>query len=329
MDHDWPAILTSDLRELAESKLKTWEELLQRFPTLAHATMAAHLEAVQLHVARGAPPNNRNTRGETALHSSSRAGSIDIFMFLLSSGGDVDVRTATGRTVLHQAAEGGAVSVLALILAETPLPIDTTDLYGNSALHVAAKFGHSDAVTFLLSKGADPDKANNHGNPPAFLGLKKGFVEAARLCLKEMRQPICANEDNYTTGHFAARAGDHQTLGMFLKEVPRGVSVQSRRGWTLLHMAALGDQPATIEYLITRKADVGAQDNFGQTALHVAAYYACGKAARKLVEMGALVSTRSFMGRGETAADIGTDLDLVFWLRSKLAGSAAAFRASQ
>ncbi len=52
---------------------------------------------------------------------------------------------------------------------------------GNTALHIAAWWGHSDVVSLLLSKGADPSLVNGVGHTAEQLARSAGKDETARL----------------------------------------------------------------------------------------------------------------------------------------------------
>jgi len=59
---------------------------------------------------------------------------------------------------------------------------------GNTALHIVTQRRDLDWLNFLLSRGADPNKANNAGAHPLDLAVGLGWVEGAELLLQRGAQ---------------------------------------------------------------------------------------------------------------------------------------------
>ncbi|EJD49475.1 ankyrin, partial [Auricularia subglabra TFB-10046 SS5] len=139
----------------------------------------------------GALPTTLDEDGQTALHIAARWGHANAVTFLLEKGVDPNAVDKCGKTPLHAAADAcecsRSVEVLRLLgdsgalytaldedeslevirlLCDSGALTTTLDEDGQTALHIAAEWGHADAVTFLLEKGVDPNAVDKRGKTP-------------------------------------------------------------------------------------------------------------------------------------------------------------------
>lgn len=61
--------------------------------------------------------------------------------------------------------------------------IDSVDKYGNTPLHVAAKYGHELLISTLMTNGADTARQGIHGMFPLHLAVLYGFSDCCRKLL--------------------------------------------------------------------------------------------------------------------------------------------------
>ena len=78
-------------------------------PDLIVAIRNRDTTQVQSLLARGADPNSRDFRGETALQGAVALGSAELVQMLLGKGADINATTKTGVTALMMAAAGGRI----------------------------------------------------------------------------------------------------------------------------------------------------------------------------------------------------------------------------
>lgn len=109
---------------------------------------------------------------------------------------------------------------------------------GFSALHLAAFFGHPEAVRLLLERGADPNARSQN---------------ALRLC------PI----------NSAAASGNAETV-IALLAADVDVDARQERGFTALHEAALNGNVQMIRALLAKGADPNLVCDDGRTAIDFA-----------------------------------------------------------
>lgn len=146
-----------------------------------------------------ANPNLRNHKGQTPLHLAFSAAAWQASEALLDKGVRLDIRDTVGRTplfecvsqgcplldrlavsgvdfdlrdnarnsLLHEAAAfNGAASGMAQMLIARGTQIDSKNIEGKTAMHLAVERNDSALVSLLLAKGALPNERDNLGNTP-------------------------------------------------------------------------------------------------------------------------------------------------------------------
>jgi uncharacterized protein len=152
---------------------------------------------------------------------------------------------------LYEAAALGDVACIRTLARATPAAVGERSPDGWPPLHLAAYFGHGDAVDALLEARAD--------------------VRA-----------YSTNEEGNTALHAAlAGARDPRIVGRLLA---RGADVNARAagGYTPLHIAAFHDDVTVVNALLAHGAGAEARDDEGRTPLAVAEAKGQTHVARRL-----------------------------------------------
>lgn len=116
-----------------------------------------------------------NEDGHTFVHWAALGGYNEVITYLLDKGAPLNEHSDNdyGPRPIHWACVQGNITTINLFV-ERSVPIDTTDLNGCSALLVAAQYGQSLAVSYLLQKGANKFHVDGNGDSALHWASFKG-----------------------------------------------------------------------------------------------------------------------------------------------------------
>ncbi len=132
---------------------------------------------VEMALAVGASPNDRDASGRSPLHVAAANGLNDIISLLVAAGADIFVKDATGATPTGLAFARGNDAIVAMF----GISPDVSDYLGETALHYAAAAGLEKAVQSLLALGADASLLNAAGETPADVATRRGNSAVAQV----------------------------------------------------------------------------------------------------------------------------------------------------
>mmetsp|Transcript_8427 Transcript_8427/g.21047 ORF Transcript_8427/g.21047 Transcript_8427/m.21047 type:complete len:226 (-) Transcript_8427:3177-3854(-) len=135
--------------------------------------------------------------------------------------------------LLDACSEGKEDEVAAVLEECADMDVNTPGPDGDSALHLAALFGHESIVKTLLERGADAGRVNE--------------------------------EDGSTPLHDAAASGFEGIVSLLLQAAPDTLKVADSDGDTPLHNAARGNHAAIVTALLKAGADPDAVNSEGNT----------------------------------------------------------------
>lgn len=161
---------------------------------------------------RGADPNARNAKRQTALHVALSQESERALKSLLEHPGlDVNAINQAGETPLMLAALKGRVDWAESLLARGALVNEP----GWNALHYAASGPSPDLVSWLLAKGAEIDALSPNGTTALMMAAGYGPLTSVERLLKAGADPTRRNQQGMSAADFARRAG-HDRLAQQL-----------------------------------------------------------------------------------------------------------------
>ena len=128
-------------------------------PILQLAAEMGNLKLVQQLLSQGADPNKMNRVGQVPLAFAARFGHQDIVKVLLEAGADPNLTGSEYKlTPMIGAAVNGDIEI-AKMLIDAGAAYDEVDVINQSApLHWAMMYLNHDFTSFILDKGADPDR---------------------------------------------------------------------------------------------------------------------------------------------------------------------------
>ncbi len=226
---------------------------------------------------------------------------------ILEAGADPNMKDWRGdslESALYLAAKYGYSEVVVELISRGA---DTDNTERHSALCVAARNGHTDVVAELLRFGADINWSDHYGNTPlmeACIGGAPGTKEVVSLLLADSGININqSNKAGRTALHHAAFWWRPVEVVSLLLQAGAELNRKDNKGNTPLHQA-LCDYDL-VKFLVESGADVNARDAFGFTPLmKVIDMGIKGKTAilRLLVQSGTDLNAQS--DKGDTAYTI-------------------------
>ncbi|CAB0030574.1 unnamed protein product [Trichogramma brassicae] len=200
-------------------------------------------------IRRKVPIDVRDRSGDTPLQWAVRAKNEKVIESLLGRGASPSSANGKGLTSLHMiarrwdCAELGKAFLKICDEKRLKLPIDVKDEEGDTPLHLAVRYEHSEMIESLLRRGANPSLVNAKGRTPLHVAS--------------------AGQDTNV-----------ETMELFFKmidETGKTVDIHAREklGWTPLHLAAYHSQGQEVELLLRRGADLNLACNDGSTVLQL------------------------------------------------------------
>ncbi|KAH9681275.1 ANK REP REGION domain-containing protein [Citrus sinensis] len=233
----------------------------------------------------------------------------------------------TKNTILHvnirsKESENASTKFVEEILEKCPLLLLQVNAKGETPLHVAAKFGHSDIVRVLVERA----KLLQHENEELESGIRTARhmirmtnkekntalheavchqnVDVVEILTKEDPDyPYSANNDGKTPLYMAA---DYRSSDMVLALLENSTSAshEGPNGKTALHAAAMKSyfvDPALGKLLEKKKNLIKETDQYGWIPIHYAAYYGNYHTVNLLLEIDQSASNIADKDRKMTA----------------------------
>lgn len=145
-----------------------------------------NMECVKLLLAKGADATLKNHRGFTALHLAARTSSLDCVRELLENGNaNPNAEDFDQRTPLHAAVGkfDSAFNILELLISKGA-NVNHKDVYGFTALHLAALDGLAQCVEMLIFYGADVTTKSKKGTSALNVITRKTPASLAMISMK-------------------------------------------------------------------------------------------------------------------------------------------------
>lgn len=214
-------------------------------------------------------PTTTTKSGENVLHFlANKPKQTEIITYFLGKGVNPNKADNDGTTPLMVAASAKENASLE-ILAPLTQNINLQNKKGESALTIAVKSGTPEAVSFLLSKGADVKVLDKEGNNLGFYLVQS---------YKPARGPEAAT----------AKQDPFETKIKMLQDKGLQLATAQKDGNTLYHIAVVKNDLTLLKKLDNLAIDINAKNNDGLTALHKAAMIAKDDVILKyLISIGA------------------------------------------
>jgi ankyrin repeat protein len=152
--------------------------------------------------------------------------------------------------------------------------LDRRSKYSQDPFKSAAQAGRKDVVERLIEQGIDVNKTDEYGETALHLAAKNGHTGLVQWMIEEKGAAVNQSDTNARTAlHYAAEMGHKDILGLLLpKMTPDAINQADAYGKTALHLAAEKGHKDLVDLLVNQGAAVNQANNIsGETALHYAA----------------------------------------------------------
>lgn len=230
--------------------------------------------------------NKRGPNKGTALMVASSAGNIPVARMLIEAGADLDLQDSDDQTALMFAICGQQDAVVDLLLDAGA----RADIENWLAFDFAVRFGTPRMVKRLIELGADVNRRDGDDAPPLLEAVNRGSRDLVEMLIAagaDLHATACGGQ---TAVSLAASGRNPELFDLLLKKgCPIGPA---------LNGAIYSRNADAVKRLIKLGANVNEQDRqFGYTPLSTATDVGDAKLAKMLIDAGADVGARDFMGQ--------------------------------
>jgi len=190
--------------------------------------------------------------------------SLNCMTCLIKAGADVRQADGSGAEPVHWACTGGRVNALSLLLSHGADANPTRNASVAPPLAICAKHDRLDCARLLLENGAPVDRQDGMGRSALHLASWFNFSRFVPLLLQFHARIDLKDQSGDTPLHLAARFGQVETCEVL---VERGapVDAQERVGRAPLHFAVQHNRPLVAQLLLRAGADRKLKNCNGKT----------------------------------------------------------------
>lgn len=245
--------------------------------------------------------------GESLANVLVRYDLIESLALLLTKEPSLAYKLTSGdrsETPLHVAARLGKTQVLDLYL-KLKLSLDTSDLFDNTAAHIAAESGQLGFLEAIPVEHEIFSVLNSDRRYPSYLILASLAKPQEKVkCLKYIlsRYPWQANaKDIYgsTIVHMLARRGDTYLFEKLFEIVPNlEINLQNEEGMSPMHLAAAKEKVDFIDVLYKKGGCLNCRSHHGESPLMIAAQEGNPFSLDILARLGADLHISNIEGEG-------------------------------
>ncbi|KAH0565988.1 hypothetical protein GP486_000615 [Trichoglossum hirsutum] len=217
---------------------------------------------------------------ETPLYLAAHNGRESVMETLLERGSNVESRDNIGWTVLHNTTHRGFPSAVKVLLEHGADIEATTNDEGQTALHIAAGWGHKEIVELLIERGAKTSRRDIEGRTPLYEAAKWGIPSIVKILLPEMdRDDIVSETKNGETALYRAAENKIEETVLILLENRAYLPASPRVGVT--SMANPRECQAVGQLLVDQMKDT---ESTTRKSLEMVIYWAVLNGHEELVQ---------------------------------------------
>ena len=178
--------------------------------------------------------------------------------------------------------------------------LEAVDDTRKTCLHLAAKEGHVELVTFFLSKGWPVDVKDRLDNTPLHLACYRGHASVVQVLLRKGANPLLGDTAGRKAIHYACSALTPEALLALISYNRDVLTCVDNTGRGATHYLIHNTSPncsGLLRALLGAGGNVDQRDSEGRTALHYACEAGRGKWVGLLLRNGAGLNVRDNTGK--------------------------------
>ncbi len=225
---------------------------------------------VQMALSHGFSPDDRNSRGNTALAVAAEFNNIEIVRLLLESGADANaVGSQDGYTPLHHGYKSlELVELLSHHGADVTKAVEGPINAGWTPLHLATCGQLEEIVRFLLAKGDNVNAKDGWGSTALHIIAMIGNIAIARLLLEHGAEPSLENSNGETALREAATHGSEEMVKLLLKYQGLESDAEKWIRQAQFYNAVCEGEEETVQLLLEKGIDMTVKNARGEYPLH-------------------------------------------------------------
>ncbi|XP_066038368.1 ankyrin repeat and death domain-containing protein 1B [Chamaea fasciata] len=273
--------------------------------TVIHlAAWTGNLDIMQKLVKAGADQKAKNEEGMNVLHFAAQSNSIKIDDYFLQDLHLKDSNKPDGKDKkpFLLASEKGLVDMIKNLIALKLFTSekDKENVYfpqkGNTALHLAAKNGHSEVVEILLERWEEINYLKQNGETPFFLAVEGGHEKCAELLLEAGSDINVSTQNNSSALQVAVQNG-YLPLVTFLIDKNINLVPNPEQRNSPLHLAVISNNLPVVKSLLDANHDINSLNHRQETPLHLAADLGNAELVDVLLKSGCNLKTMDKHGK--------------------------------
>ncbi|XP_037659349.1 transient receptor potential cation channel subfamily A member 1 isoform X2 [Choloepus didactylus] len=277
---------------------------------LHHAAEEGQIEMMEMIINESSCEvlNEMDSYGNTPLHWATEKNQVESVKFLLSKGANPNLRNSHMMGPLHIAVQCMHHEVMKVLAEHSSTNLNLEGENGNTALILACSKDNSEALQFLLNKGAKPCISNKWGCFPIHQAAFSGAKQCMEILLKYGDEHGCGrvshinfiNNGKASPLHMAVQSGNLEMIKMCLDNGAQ-IDLMENGKCTALHFAATQGATDIVKLMIssyTGDCDiVNAVDGNQETPLHRVSLFDHHELADYLISVGADINKIDCEGR--------------------------------
>lgn len=189
--------------------------------------------------------------------------------------------------------------VIELLIKKDPLYLNLADVFGQTALHLAARKTAPHLITRLIEAGCETEARDRNGRTPLFHAIAAGNSDNVEILLQQGARALAFDSSFETTVSLADSLGRDDIIEMLFnagvekKFLVPGWPEADENGRTRFMRAVAENRFAAVKLMLASREDLNRADKSGETALFYAVRGCNHEMVKLLLENGASIEKKN------------------------------------